>query len=206
MLLISLAKFLNRGGKAFGVDVWESTVERKAHDRSLRTRQLVLDNAAIEGVGDRVTVIGGDPRNLPYKTDSIDIVVSMKLFHHMSIGSVDRTLVQMTRVCKPNGYLYIHDFMHLHRIRTLLTKFGMKEVKVITSSPFFPIAKFVIFQKPASGIGNTLAELDSVQKAEKKKTAMAERAGVHLASISPEEAKRLEAIRQAEKEAAAKKQ
>ena len=167
MLLISLAKLLTNGGKASGVDVWESTEQRKKLNKSTRTRQLVLSNAEIEGVSDRITIIGGDPRNLPFKTGSADIVVAMKLFHHLSAGSSQRTLVSMCRVCKPGGYVYIHDFWRISNIRSMLTRFGMEEVKVIHSSKFIPTAKLVIFRKP-EGLEERLSELDEVKKASEK--------------------------------------
>ena len=70
LLLISAAKKLNQGGKAVGIDIWSDV------DLSKNTSELTLQNAELEGVKDRVEVQTADARQLPFKGDIFDVIVS----------------------------------------------------------------------------------------------------------------------------------
>lgn len=47
---------------------------------------------------------------LPYASDSFDLVVSSLLFHHLSRTDKNQTLVETTRVLRPGGQLFIADW------------------------------------------------------------------------------------------------
>ncbi|KAH7818042.1 putative type 11 methyltransferase [Monocercomonoides exilis] len=181
LILIGLAKLLNNGGKAHGVDIWETERdrERKILDRSLKTPKLTLKNAEIEGVADRVQLLGGDPRNVPYPNDYFDVCCCADLAHHLSKGSLDRTIIQMVRVTKNGGLLVIHDFWHMERTKKLLKKFGMEIEKIVSSSPILPISRCIIARKPVDGLTTQTGEILSKKSKQKPP--------IELASLSKEE-------------------
>lgn len=153
-LLVALAKMLTGGGKVVGVDMWETDRDptNSFFEKTLKTPKLVRSNAQIEGVAHRVEILGGDPRNLPCKTEDFDVVVSMGLFHHLTKGSLDRTLIQMTRVLKNGGYLLIHDFLYRGYEKTLLRRFGMEIIREVPTTPLFPLSSCLLVRKPPGGI------------------------------------------------------
>ena len=76
LFLIGAAKRLT-SGCAVGIDKWQ------AEDLSGNTPSAPLDNAAIEGVADRVEVHTGDARKLPFEDGSFDVVVSSSALHNI---------------------------------------------------------------------------------------------------------------------------
>ncbi|KAK2964668.1 putative class I SAM-dependent methyltransferase [Blattamonas nauphoetae] len=152
-LLVGFAKLLNKGGVAHGVDVFtavtDDNVSRRKHRKAL---SLPYRNAKLEGVADRVKIIGGDPRNLPFKTESFDFAILSMLVHNMSAGTLDRTLVQMTRVVKNGGYVIVHDFWNMTHVEDLLKRFNLEIVKVFHSDAILPLQNCIIAKKPEGGI------------------------------------------------------
>src|SRR6476661_1887851 len=75
LLLIGAAKRMT-SGRAIGIDIWSNV------DQMNNSREATLDNAAAEGVGERVEVKDGDMRSLPFADASIDAVVSSLAIHN----------------------------------------------------------------------------------------------------------------------------
>jgi SAM-dependent methyltransferase len=105
LLLVGAAQRLTTG-KAIGVDVWLP----KALTGNLP--QAVLENAAIEGVTDRIEVKEGDARNLPFSNELFDVVVSNFVLHEMQTGTERKKMAQeIARVLKPGGQIALVDFI-----------------------------------------------------------------------------------------------
>jgi cyclopropane fatty-acyl-phospholipid synthase-like methyltransferase len=102
LLLIGAAKRLP-GGRAVGVDLWS------ARDQSGNRRAATLANAEAEGVAERVEVVDGDMRALPFADASFDAVVSNDAMCH--IADRPSALRDWYRVLKPGGRALFTDAM-----------------------------------------------------------------------------------------------
>src|SRR5262249_19076610 len=108
LLLIGAAKKL-QDGRAVGIDVWN------VEDLSGNRADVVLRNAELEGVRDRVNVQTADMRRLPFAAGIFDVIVSRAAIHNLYSGA-DRAVAirEIARVLKPGGQSVIADIRH-HR-------------------------------------------------------------------------------------------
>ena len=119
LLLAGAARRL-KTGKAIGVDVW------LRHAVSGNRPEAVLQNAALEGVRDRVEVNRGDARDLPFVADTFDVVVSNFVLHEMNTSADrERMLREMVRVLKPGGRLALIDFIFTKECVSVLDREGL---------------------------------------------------------------------------------
>lgn len=105
LLLVAAARRL-RSGRALGVDAWvpNALTGNEAHS--------ALENAAREGVRERVEVREGDARKLPFPDASFDLVVSNFVLHEMKTSAEREAMTEeMARVLKPGGYVALRDFI-----------------------------------------------------------------------------------------------
>ena len=107
LMLVGAAKRLTAGGRAVGVDIWQ------AEDLSGNRPEATLENAAREGVGERVEVKTADMRTLPFDDGTFDVVVSCAAIHNL-YDAVDRqkAIGEIARVLKPGGRAVIDDIRH----------------------------------------------------------------------------------------------
>lgn len=143
LLLNGAARRLSTG-KAVGVDIWNRADQSGNHPDCTRR------NAEIEGVAGRVEVVDGDAQELPFETDSFDVVVSSLAIHNIDDrGGRERALREILRVLKPGGRLAILDFRHVRQYATLFRELGVEEVRV--NGPhfsMFPPVRIVTGCKP----------------------------------------------------------
>ena len=118
LLLIAAAKRLP-DGRAVGVDIWD------ASDESGNRPEATLENARIEGVAERVEVVDGDARRLPFGDETFDVVLSSLVLHNIHAPS-DRqeALREMVRVLKEGGHLAILDVLHTGQYVRILKEEG----------------------------------------------------------------------------------
>jgi ubiquinone/menaquinone biosynthesis C-methylase UbiE len=91
-------------GHATGIDLWST------HDQSGNARDVTMRNAALEGVGDRITVETGDMRALPFPDNTFNVVVSSLAIHNIrSNADRARAIAEAWRVLEPGGRLAIAD-------------------------------------------------------------------------------------------------
>jgi len=103
LLLIGAAKRLP-SGRAVGVDVWSQV------DQSDNRRSATLANAEAEGVGERVEVVDGDMRALPFADASFDAVVSSLAIHNVpDADGRERAIFEIARVLRPGGRVALLD-------------------------------------------------------------------------------------------------
>ncbi len=107
LLLVEVARRLNRAGRAFGVDVWHAT------DGIVVEADHALHNAELEDVDHRIDVTSADVRSLPYADASFAAVVSGLALHHIE-GFASRVQVcrEMSRVLEPGGKVVLIDRHH----------------------------------------------------------------------------------------------
>lgn len=78
--------------------------------------------------------VGSNAVSLPFPDDSMDIVISSCLFHHLEIEDQPSVLREMHRVCKPGGYLIIFEHNPFNPITQLVVRttpldFGVKLIR-----------------------------------------------------------------------------
>ncbi len=97
LLLIEAARRLG-GGRAVGLDLWN------AEDLSGNNRAAAQSNAICEGVADRVTLVDGDMRCMPFEDDSFDVVLSSMAVHNIyEPAGRKQALAEIIRVLRPGG-------------------------------------------------------------------------------------------------------
>jgi arsenite methyltransferase len=124
LLLIGSALRLT-AGKATGLDIWSNT------DQSANSPAATLANAKRAGVIERVEIVTGDMRALPFGDAGFDTVMSHWVIHNLA-HAVDRyaSLAEMKRVLKPGGRLLIADIENRAAYISALADMGMTQISV----------------------------------------------------------------------------
>jgi cyclopropane fatty-acyl-phospholipid synthase-like methyltransferase len=105
-LLVDAAKRLSTG-TAIGIDVWKTEAGQQSAEVARR-------NAYLEGVAERVEIQSADAREIPYSSQSFDVIVSSLMLHHSGSGTDrHRVLAEMLRVQKPGGTIVVYDVFPL---------------------------------------------------------------------------------------------
>jgi len=108
-------------GRAVGVDLWSTT------DQSGNAEQVTRQNAALEGVAERVELHTADMRQLPFDDGTFDVVVSSLAIHNVpGAGERARALREAGRVLKKGGKLVIADIRHARVYARELEACGLK--------------------------------------------------------------------------------
>ncbi len=117
-VLLMAAEHLPRGS-AVGIDIWSSK------DQSGNAMQVTRENAIAEGVADRVELRTADMRQLPFESDSFEVIVSNVAIHNISASeSRDQAIDEAWRVLRPGGRLLIADISKSRRYRQKLVELG----------------------------------------------------------------------------------
>ncbi|MGA3157695.1 MAG: class I SAM-dependent methyltransferase [Steroidobacteraceae bacterium] len=111
-------------GTATGIDIWQT------EDLSGNRRQATLDNAAREGVSERVKVESANMRRMPFAPESFDVVVSRAAIHNLYQAD-DRlqALQEIVRVLRKGGYALIDDIRHIDQYAKALARLGCSDIK-----------------------------------------------------------------------------
>ena len=127
LMLVGAARRLT-SGRAVGVDIWQ------AEDLSGNRPEATLENARIEGVGERVEVRTADMRRLPFPPASFDVVVSSKAIHNVySTDGRAEAIREIARVLRPGGRALIDDIRHGSEYASELARAGCGEVHRVDS-------------------------------------------------------------------------
>ncbi len=142
VLLVGAAKRLPQG-KAVGIDLWSQI------DQGSNSRVATLANAEAENVSDRVEVLNGDMRELPFADNSIDAVVASVAVHNIESREGRREAMrEIVRVLKPGGKVALMDIFCIDEYREALQSDGMQNVRVSGRNFwYFPPMRIVTARK-----------------------------------------------------------
>ncbi|ANK60213.1 class I SAM-dependent methyltransferase [Loigolactobacillus backii] len=103
LVMFKLAK-VALNGKVVGIDIWRSRDQSNNSKRKVETniRQMNLDK--------RVEVLTADMREMPFDTDSFDVVASSLAIHNVKPAKErEKALREIARVLKDSGKLLLVD-------------------------------------------------------------------------------------------------
>jgi len=122
--LLTVARALTTG-QIIGLDVWQ------AKDQSGNTGAATRRNVDAEGLTDRIELVTGDMRALPFEGNRFDLAVSSLALHNVH-GSDGRSaaLTEALRVLRPGGWLLLADALHTDEYATALRRAGAQDVTV----------------------------------------------------------------------------
>jgi SAM-dependent methyltransferase len=145
LLLIGAAKRVP-SGRAVGIDLWSQV------DQSDNRRSATLANAEAEGVGERVEVIDGDMRALPFADASFDAVVSSLAIHNVEDAEGrERACFEIARVLRPGGRVAILDLAATGAYAMALEDAGLVDVaRSGRSFRMYPPVRVVTGRRPAA--------------------------------------------------------
>ena len=127
LMLVGAAKRLVTG-KATGIDLWQ------AEDLSGNGPDATLENARREGVADRVEVLTGDMRDMPFRDASFDVIVSRAAIHNL-YSAKDRAIAvrEIGRVLADGGCVVIRDIRHGDEYMRELANAGCTSIERLDS-------------------------------------------------------------------------
>jgi SAM-dependent methyltransferase len=121
-VLLLAAQRLPRG-RAVGVDLWQ------VQDQSGNAAAATQQNAALEGVADRVELHTADMRKLPLADAAFDVVVSSLAIHNIPDAAGRAEAVrEAVRVLKPGGRVVLADFRATDEYEATLKAAGLQDV------------------------------------------------------------------------------
>ena len=86
-----------------------------------------MENATIDGVGNRVEAKEGDARKLPFADASFDVVVSNFVVHELQArADREQMMREVARVSKPGGRVALVDFIFTDQSVEDLRKFAVE--------------------------------------------------------------------------------
>jgi ubiquinone/menaquinone biosynthesis C-methylase UbiE len=112
-------------GTAVGVDLWST------RDQFGNAAEIARGNAAAEGVADRLRIVTGDMRRLPFADDSFDVVVSGLAVHNIpDPDGRERAVREALRVLRPGGRLLLADILRTGEYLAVLRRLGAVDPRV----------------------------------------------------------------------------
>jgi arsenite methyltransferase len=122
-VLITAARRLPRG-RVTGADIW------RLRDQTGNSRAAAERNAEAEGVSERAEFVDADARDLPFPSESFDLVVSNLTFDNIhGADQRARALREAVRVLRPGGRLRIVDD-RADRYADIIRRAGCLDVQV----------------------------------------------------------------------------
>ncbi|MFI7634015.1 class I SAM-dependent methyltransferase [Nonomuraea sp. NPDC049400] len=111
-------------GRATGIDLWRSKDQSGNRDSTTRA------NAEAEGVSDRVELVTGDMRDLPFGDGAFDVIVSSLAIHNIpDAEGRAQAVCEAHRVLRPGGLMVLADFQHTPAYEDTLRSLGVVDVR-----------------------------------------------------------------------------
>ena len=117
-----------------GIDIWDKPAKGQFHKGFIlgNTKENAEKNAVLEGVQGRVEFRQCDAREMPFESETFDVVVSFAAIHQMVYfgRDGDRVLVEIHRVLKKGGRFVDVDPMVGQRIVDKLQELGFIDIEL----------------------------------------------------------------------------
>ena len=131
LLMNGAAKHLTTG-KSIGIDIWSSK------DLSDNSITKTLENAALEGVQDKIEIRNEDARSMTFADNSFDVVLSLLCIHNIEPKEDQKkACMEIARVLRPNGIALIGDYVPTTDYAKAFKAAGLE---VQSSKPYFTTA------------------------------------------------------------------
>jgi ubiquinone/menaquinone biosynthesis C-methylase UbiE len=143
LLLIGAAKRLT-SGHATGIDIWN------AEDLSGNGPEGLKANIALEGVGEKTTILSEDARKMSFADGSFDVVLSNLCLHNIyqKPGRAEACR-EIARVLKPGGVAIISDYKLTNEYAGKFRKAGLSvEMFSLDWTGTFPPLRILAARKP----------------------------------------------------------
>jgi SAM-dependent methyltransferase len=146
LMLLGAAKRLTQG-RAVGIDLWQTA------DQSGNSEKTTRENAAAEGVSDRIELHTGDARRLPFADASFDVILSTWALHNIpDAQGRARAVREIARVLAPGGRILLVDIQHSRDYVRELRAAGLTDARRRLASFLFVTPSFrVDASKPTAG-------------------------------------------------------
>lgn len=144
--LATVARRLSEHGRAVGLDIW------RRKDQAGNARDHTKANLRAEGVEERVELVEGDMRDMPFEDRRFDVVLSCLAIHNIpdALGR-EQALREIARVLKPGGRVVLIDFQHTETHAQVLRDAGCDQAAVSGRSlAMFPPVRVVSGRKAAA--------------------------------------------------------
>jgi arsenite methyltransferase len=143
LLLVGAARRLTTG-TAIGIDIWRS------YDQAENTPGVTRENGRIKGVADRIEVLSGDVRELPFDGQRFDVVVSSLAIHNVEDQTQRATAIrEVARVLRPGGRVAIMDIKHAREYCRVLLESGLVNVRRSRPNFMFMLPTFMVTAEQA---------------------------------------------------------
>ena len=119
LLMIGAAKRLTTG-KSIGIDIWN------AEDLSGNNVENALNNAAIEGVSDKVEIKNENAMEMSFGDESFDVILTNMCLHNIyNKPGRKKACEEIGRVLKKGGTALIADFRHVNEYKKNFDEMGL---------------------------------------------------------------------------------
>ena len=147
LMLIGAAKRFPKA-RLTGIDLWRGL------DQASNSREATMANCKAEGVADRVELVDGDARDLPFENDRFDVVLSSFAIHNIpDANGRKKAILEAVRVAKPGGRLEIVDIFKFREYEQTLKEAGLT-VEMVRVSAFLILTTYwVRAVKPGNSEG-----------------------------------------------------
>jgi ubiquinone/menaquinone biosynthesis C-methylase UbiE len=147
LLLAGAAKWIaaHRGtGHATGIDIWSNT------DMAANSAAATERNLELEGVAEICTLVSKPAQEMPFESESFDLVVSNLCLHNIYDRPTRRQAIeQIARVLKPGGTAILSDYKltgeYANQLRSMGFRVEKRRGSFITT---FPPLTVVLARKP----------------------------------------------------------
>ncbi|PTQ99986.1 methyltransferase family protein [Mucilaginibacter yixingensis] len=142
LLMIGAAKHLTTG-KSIGIDIWNT------EDLSGNNYENANNNAAVEGVADRVQILNENAMEMSFDDNNFDVIVTNQVIHNIyNKAGRQRACEEIARVLKPGGKAIISDWKHMNEYLEHFNGLGLR-TKMLTANYLttYPPLKILVVKK-----------------------------------------------------------